>query len=196
MVHLQAGAFAYHIMKELHCYVVALGLCITSGISPALAANGGDYRLPNTIAGVVRNKLTQVELAAPQTVCLGLQIRDAERLRERVLRGEVLTPTQLIAEHMPSLAEWQDVANWAESQGLTILQHDPSHMTVFAKGSVSQIQNALNVQFAKVAGVDGNEYTSAVTAAALPANISSKVVSVRGLVPRVKAMSVNPKSIT
>jgi len=59
-------------------------------------------------------------------------------------------------------------------------------MAIFASGTVNQIKEAMQVNFAKVTFA-GTEYTSAVTAPSLPATISPLLVGINGLQPHLRA---------
>lgn len=162
-------------------------ICLAAAITCALAHSAeADFSAVKPGA-VLRTSLTPEELSAPQNVFFTLRIRNLERLKSRVNAGEVLTPEQLIADHMPSEAEWQSVADWAKGQGLRILQEDPAHLTVFASGTVQQVQTALQVRFARVVDGDLNESTRAITEPAMPAAIAGHLSAIRGLQSPVQA---------
>jgi sugar lactone lactonase YvrE len=58
-------------------------------------------------------------------------------------------------------------------------------LAVFARGSVGLIQNALQTRFARVAAADG-EFTSAVVAPSLPADLAEPVLGIHGLQPHLR----------
>jgi kumamolisin len=81
---------------------------------------------------------------------------------------------------------------------MAITHRDPNRLAVFASGKASLVQTALQVTLARVS-LEGTEYTSAVTAPSLPANLSPLVVGVNGLQPHIRAhkhLIMKPNSLT
>jgi len=75
---------------------------------------------------------------------------------------------------------------------------DRSHMTVFASSTVTQVQSALQMTFARVIGTDGREYTSAITPPSLPTELGDSVVGIRKLQPHLRpfhAQTITPTTI-
>ena len=67
--------------------------------------------------------------------------------------------------------------------GLTVGKSDPYRLAVFATGTVSQIQKAFNLAFARVTDPDGVEFTSATNTPTLPPAIASRAIGINGLQP-------------
>ena len=68
------------------------------------------------------------------------------------------------------------------AQGLTIASPGAGHALVRASGTPAQLERAFQTHFARVI-YQGAEYTAAVTAPSLPAEIEAQVSSIHGLQP-------------
>ena len=123
------------------------------------------------------------------------------RLLSAALIGLLAICNRSVADDIPA-APGEDVykrqVDWLTSQGFTITRRDPNHLAVFARGKVSLIEKALQVTFARVT-LGGAEYTSAVTAPSVPANLAPLVVGINGLQPHIRAHThsvIRPASLT
>jgi kumamolisin len=149
-------------------------------------------------AFIARRTLTPAETSATMEIEVALKMRNFDELRDRVARGERIAPAEIDAKYAPRVADYQAVANWLTAQGLTLAQPDRSRVAVFARGTVSQIQRALSVNFARVA-LEGNEYTSAISEPVLPAKLAPLLVGVNGLQPHLHARThaiLKPQTLT
>jgi kumamolisin len=135
---------------------------------------------------VTRSTLTSDEVAAPMDFEVALKMRNFAELQARVARGEQIPLQEMQAKYDPLASDEQAVADWLTSQGFTITRRDANHLAVFARGTVSQIQKAMQVSFGKVS-YEGKGYTSAVTAPSIPANLSGAVLGINGLQPHIQA---------
>lgn len=135
---------------------------------------------------ITRKLLTSAEAAAPIEIEVALKMRNFADLEARVARGELISPREMAAKYQPLAADYDAVATWISSQGLTITRRDPGHIALFARGTINQIQQALNVSFARVA-IEGREYSSAITAPSVPANLSATLLGINGLQPHLRA---------
>jgi kumamolisin len=98
----------------------------------------------------------------------------------------------------PLAADYDGVAAWIISQGLTITRQDRNHLALFVRGSINQIQQALQVSFARVT-FEGKEYTSATRAPTVPETLSPILLGINGLQPHIrphKHLMVKPRSLT
>jgi len=141
---------------------------------------------PHQTGTVVRQLLTPAETAVAQSAHFVLAMRNLDELQARVQRGEVLTLGEMASRYLPTHETWAKVADWARSQGLTVAAEDTSRMTVFASSSVTQVETALQMRFARVIGTDGLEYTSAITPPAIPAELGGLVVGILKLQPHLR----------
>ena len=131
---------------------------------------------------ISRSVLKADESAAPLEFEVALKMRNFSELQSRVAQGERISPQEMTDRYEPSAADYQAVAAWITSQGLTITRRDGHHMALFARGKISRIQQALRVTFARVT-FEGKEYTSAITAPNVPASLSPLLVGINGLQP-------------
>ncbi len=174
-----------------------------SGIGPGVLE--GSVRLPEadglTIgsARIIRSALTPAELSATMSFSVTLRMRDFAGLQARVASGQLVPRSEMEARYLPLLADYDRVAAWLASQGFTPTLADNSHISVFVRGSVAQVARAFGVAFARVAASDG-EYTSAVSAPGIPADLAGVVLAVNGLQPEfrlrhVKAAGMQPQDL-
>ena len=74
------------------------------------------------------------ESAAPLEFEVSLKMRNFTELQARVARGERISPQEMAARYEPLAADYQAVAVWVTSQGLTITRQDVHHMALFVRG--------------------------------------------------------------
>ncbi len=187
-------------MEFFRGVVVVVTIALTaSAAGAARLYSGARYFLNDSVqppylsanARVTRWMLTARELAAPMNFCISLKMRNFDELEARLGRGEKISPAAMEASYLPSAADYAAVQAWLAAQGFTLTQPDPSHTNVFARGTAAQIQNSLYADFAKVGTADG-EFTSAVSAPALPVELSGAVLGISGLQPHIR---MHPRSV-
>lgn len=137
-------------------------------------------------AVITRRELKAEELAAPMDFAVSLTMRNYAELEARIGRGEVISPAEMAAKYDPAVEDYNKVADWIQSQGMTITHESTHHLAVFAEGTVSQVKAAFAVDFARVTGVDGVEYSSAITAPSVPAEVASGILGINGLQPHIR----------
>jgi kumamolisin len=181
---------------------------------PAQAATGAQVVLSGSIkpvelapqAGPVnphkpfisRIALTDAENAVSMEFEVALKMHNFSELQARVARGERISPQEMVARYDPLATDYEAVAAWIRSQGLTITRQDGNHMAIFAGGKISQIQQALQVTFSRVT-FEGKEYTSATNAPSVPATLSPILLGINGLQPHIRPhthLIVKPSSLT
>ncbi len=179
-----------------------VALLVAASLMGAQAASASRSILRNSIKDVVtppvvgpanphrafisRNTLKSDEAAATMEFEVALKMRNFSELQQRVAQGEHISSQEMAAKYDPLEADYQAITNWLTSQGFKITHPDEHHMAIFASGKVSQVQQALQVNFARVT-LEGQEYTSAVTAPSVPGTISPLLVGINGLQPHLKA---------
>ena len=134
---------------------------------------------------ISRTTLKPGESAAKMTFEVSLKMRNFAQLQARVTKGEHISLQEMAAKYEPLPSDYQAVVDWLTGEGLTITRRDAHHMAVFACGTVSQIGQAMQVNFARVTS-EGREYTSAVMAPSVPAPISSQLLGINGLQPHIR----------
>ena len=135
---------------------------------------------------VSRATLQPAESAATMSFEVVLKMRNFADLRARLAKGGPVSPAEMEARYEPFPADYQAVTDWLIGHGLIITHRDPHHMAIFVRGTVSQIQQAMQVTFARVTA-GGREYTSAVTAPRVPAALAPLLVGLNGLQPHLRA---------
>lgn len=131
---------------------------------------------------IVRSQLTDAETLATVDFSIALKFRNFAELQQRIGRGEIIPVEEMSAKYFPTSADIENVRQWLVAQGFTVLPPDRYELSVFAQGTVAQLQSAFGATFARVQ-FRGEEHTSAVTAPSLPADVAGPVLSINGLQP-------------
>lgn len=137
-------------------------------------------------AVITRRELKAEELAAPMDFAVSLTMRNYAELEARIGRGEVISQEEMAEKYDPAVEDYDRVADWIRSQGMSVTNESTHHLAVFAEGTVSQVKEAFAVDFARVTGRDGVEYSSAITAPSVPAAVASGILGINGLQPHVR----------
>ena len=158
--------------------------------SEAAAAAAGTH--------IVRRELSNPELTAPIVFSISLRMRDVDGLQARVAAGEKISPEEMASRYLPLASDYDQVVAWLAGQGFTPALTDRNHTVIFARGPVLRAAQALGVTFARVTAPGSAlssqvEYTSAVTAPSLPAELADSVLSVDGLQPEARLRHVRPR---
>jgi hypothetical protein len=139
---------------------------------------------PSTGPHRVRDQLRPDELGQRMGFVVSLRMRNFAELEARVQSGQRVSQPEMEAKYLPLAADYDRVEAWLRSQGFAVNLRFPNHTNIFASGTVAQVSSALEVTFARVATSDG-EFTSAVTAPSLPADLSAAVLAIGGLQPHI-----------
>ena len=175
----------------------ALGSCGAWGETAVPAENR--LRFPNSIREIsaqtsstagrptlVRSTLKPEESGALMDFEVALRMRSFPELQARVARGELIPAAEMAQKYYPLTAADHDrVVRWIKSQGLSVVRTDSNRLAVFGRGTVTAVQQAFQVTFARVAA-HGAEFTSAVTAPSLPAEFASAIQGIHGLQPHLR----------
>lgn len=137
-------------------------------------------------AFISRPTLTSAENSAPLDFEVALKMRNFSELQARVGRGEHVSPAEMAEKYEPLPADYQATVDWLTGAGFTITRQDSHHIAIFVRGKVSHVAQVLKVNFARVTSA-GKEFTSAVTAPSVPANIAPLLVGINGLQPHLRA---------
>jgi kumamolisin len=147
---------------------------------------------------VSRTTLTAGELGTTMDFEVALKMRNFSELQSRLARGERIPATEMSAKYSPLGADYKAVTTWLRRSGFEITREDSNHLAVFARGKVSLIRDVLQVTFARVT-LEGAEYTSAVSAPKVPADVAPVLLGVNGLQPHLrmhKHLVARPSSLT
>jgi kumamolisin len=142
---------------------------------PRLAADGAS-------PSIVRSNLTPAEAQATQQFSVALKMRDFADLQTRIGKDEIISLDEMAAKYYPTQADCDTVVQWLTSQGFAVKQSAKCNLSVFASGSVAQIERAFGTKFGRVSFA-GAEYSSALAAPSLPAAIAAPVLGINGLQP-------------
>jgi sugar lactone lactonase YvrE len=145
------------------------------------AATGG-----RRTAVISRAVLRADERSAEMSFEVALRMRSFDELQARVARGEQIAPSEMEAKYFPLAADHDRLVRWLKTQGLEVTRTDGNRLAVFGRGSVDAVSAAFQVTFARVTAADGAEFTSAVTAPSLPAELSASVLGIHGLQPHIR----------
>ncbi|HUJ43681.1 MAG TPA: protease pro-enzyme activation domain-containing protein, partial [Opitutaceae bacterium] len=129
--------------------------------------------------------LSADETAAPMEVEVALKMRNFAELQARVARGEIIPREEMAAKYFPLAADFEAMAAWLTAQGLTVTRDDTTRLSLVARGTVSQLKQAFQVEFARITYQDA-EYTSAITVPSLPAALAPSLIGINGLQPHLR----------
>jgi kumamolisin len=197
---IRRAAAAKYCNKGLTGALIIIAFCISSHAQmsqPAASPGNNRVAFPRSIAGVVtgapqtaasnsaalvRSELTQAERAAVLDFSVALKMPNFAELQERVGKGEILSIDEMATKYYPTAADYKTVADWLTAQGFAVKPADKYNLSVFASGSVMQIERAFGTKFGRVKFA-GIEYSSALIAPSLSAAIAGPVLGINGLQP-------------
>jgi len=133
-------------------------------------------------AALVRSELAPGEAQTTLDFSVALKMHNFAELQNRVARAEIISLDEIASKYYPTEDEYKTVAAWLSSQGFAIKPPDKYNLSIFASGTVAQIEHAFATKFGRVK-VGGVEYTSALKAPILPSEIAVAVLGVNGLQP-------------
>ena len=191
--------------------LVACVMIFFSGIPAAMAASAGFEKLYGTVhlpkadgvtigrGQIVRRQLTQKELSETLRFSVTLRMRDFQGLQARVMAGQRVSDSEMEATYLPLRSDYDRVSAWLTGLGFTTTMEDGTHTAVFVRGTVAQAASAFGVAFARVAVSDG-EYTSAIEAPGVPADLAPAILSVNGLQPAfhprlIRSQALSPQDV-
>lgn len=132
----------------------------------------------------------KVAETTPLTVEVVLPLRDQAAMQDQLKSiytpgsanyGKYLTGAQFTALYGPTQDDYDAVATYFASKGLSVSQQTPTRTLLQVSGSTAAIQNALNVQINKYQTPSGRAFIAPATEPVLPSVIASKIVGVAGL---------------
>jgi hypothetical protein len=141
---------------------------------------------PNLASGtspaLVRSELTLAEAQATLEFSVALKMRDFADLQERIGKNEIISLDEMAAKYYPTPADGNAIVEWLTAEGFAVKKPAKYSLSVFASGSVAQIERAFGTKFGRVS-LAGVEYSSAMIAPSLPAAIAAPVLGINGLQP-------------
>jgi kumamolisin len=145
-------------------------------------------------ATLERNELTQTEATATLEFSVALKMRDFAELQNRVSKGEIISFDEMAAKYYPTAADSRTVVDLLIAQGFAVKPPDKYSLSVFAAGSVAQIERAFETKFVRVKSA-GVEYSSAMIAPSLSVSIAGPVLGVNGLQPHIRPIPHSGKTL-
>ena len=133
-------------------------------------------------AALVRSELTQGELNVTLDFSVALKMRNFSELQQRIYKGEIISLDEMASKYYPTAADYKTVADWLAMQGFSVKPGGKYSLSIFASGSLAQIERAFATKFGRVRFV-GTEHSSALTAPSLPAEVATPVLGINGLQP-------------
>ena len=137
--------------------------------------------MPQKVAATVR-PMRREHLAKTMEIEVPLQMRGYPKLLEKLGHGALVSPAEMERDYLPRASDYKELVKWLRHEGFTITQTDPSRLTLFARGSLAQIQQSFQVEMVQVS-VDGIDYHAARTHPSLPRSIAQPVLGINGLQP-------------
>jgi kumamolisin len=127
------------------------------------------------------------------TVVFSLALPDSAQadLQKMVAAGRTASPAQLTKNYAADANDAKALTSWLKSQGFKIEKVSADRTSVYAQGTVEQIEKALNVNMVRVTK-DGITYTAAQDAPSLPASVGKSVSAIVGLQPFRRAHKAIP----
>ena len=118
------------------------------------------------------------------TVVFSLALPESAQadLQKMVAEGKVLTPQQLNKNYSADAGDAKALTSWLKSEGFKIEKVSDDRTSVYAEGTVEQIEKSLAVKMVRVTK-DGITYTAAQDAPSLPKSVGNSVSAIVGLQP-------------
>ena len=116
---------------------------------------------------LVRSELTLAEREATIEFSVALRMREFPEFQERVAKGEIISVEEIATKYCPTKTDRQTVVDWLIAEGFAVQPANEYDLSVFASGSVAQIESAFRMKFARVKFA-GLEFTSGFSAPSLP----------------------------
>jgi kumamolisin len=164
----------------------AAGQPIQSGASPGSNRVTFSESVKEVVAipgaALVRSELAPAEAQATLDFSVALKMHKFAELQNRVARGEIISLDEIASKYYPTADEYKTVAAWLSSQGFAIKPADKYNLSIFASGTVAQMERVFAAKFGRVK-FHGVEYTSALSAPSLPAEVAAPVLGINGLQP-------------
>ena len=152
----------------------------TNSIVPLPAKEGFTAQGFVVQAMVPENKQDKLDIQ------LSLATPNISQLQDRVAKGQIVSEAEIEKNYRPKASDYDALIAWLKTQEFEITQTSPDRTSVYARGTVQQIEKAFQVKMVKVT-VGGITYNAAQTAPSLPANIAAHVSGINGLQPFLRA---------
>jgi kumamolisin len=131
---------------------------------------------------IIRSELSESERQASLDFSIPLKMRNLPELQERIAHGALISSDEMSTKYYPTAEDYQTVVDWSVAQGFTVEPPAKLNLSVFAHGSISQIEHAFGTRFGRVQFA-GKETSSALIPPSLPIAVAERVLGVNGLQP-------------
>src|SRR5262249_32134882 len=108
-------------------------------------------------AALVRSELTQAESEATIEFSIALKMRDFATLKERIVKNEIISPDEMAEKYLPAQTDYTKIVAWLTKQGFSVKPASQYRLSVFASGTVAQIEHIFGTKFGRV-NMAGSEY--------------------------------------
>lgn len=149
---------------------------------PRVTFPGSIAGLPPAVAATERAVLA-VNQADTMEFGVALKLRDFGQMQARIERGETISRDELERVHLPLQGDYDAVVRWLTGEGFLITRDDPSRLVVYARGTLAQVQQSLQVHMVTVTANGGINYSAVDTAPSLPLSIATPVLGINHLQP-------------
>jgi kumamolisin len=118
----------------------------------------------------------------------GLTPKNETELKDRVSKGETIPPNELDSKYWGDPEKSKKLTDWLASQGFKSIEVSKDYTSVYAKGTVGQIEKSLGANMVTYSPPGSKKsYPSAMTAPTLPVEVGAAVTSINGLQPWIQA---------
>jgi kumamolisin len=132
--------------------------------------------------GLILNNAKQETHNEKMELLFSLAIPSRDDLEKKVAAGETVSPADLNKTYAPKASDVEALKKWLGEQGFKVTGQSPDGTSVYANGTVEQIEQSLQVNMVQVTK-EGISYTAARNAPSLPADIGAPVHAIIGLQP-------------
>src|ERR1700730_350763 len=150
----------------------------SNSVTPLPAAEGPTHLGLMVAAAKPENNKEQMKVVFSLAIPADAQAK----LQQMVAEGKVASPQDIAKNFSADPADAKALSSWLKSEGFKVDKISGDRTSLYAHGTVEQIQKSLNVNMVRVTK-DGITYTAAQNAPSLPADVGKNVSAIVGLQP-------------
>jgi kumamolisin len=150
----------------------------SDSVTPLPAAEGPTHLGLMVANAKPENKTEQMKVVFSLAIPADAQAK----LQQMVAEGKVASPQDIAKNFSADPADAKALASWLKSEGFKVDKISADRTSLYAHGTVDQIQKSLDVNMVRVTK-DGITYTAAQNAPSLPADVGKNVSAIVGLQP-------------
>jgi subtilase family serine protease len=185
----------FRINKRVNTIAASIALVLAASLAPQLALAGVQPGNGLAAAATMLRTGDVVTGALPSShpihIVVALKLRNSDQMKQFVSAmnaqtaqghlAQVMSHSQLMANHAPTASQAQRVAAFLQHNGFTNIVIAPNRMQVSADGTTATAQSAFLVSFAQVHTHDGRNAFANTNDVHVPASLQDAVLSVVGL---------------